>query len=769
MKINPQDVFKGLMRKEGEMERLVSALMNLPASPVWINERHIYTAISLPQGQAFGRFHALSCLISVIKKGYGGNKRKEGDPYFCVDSKYAGCSFNEQSGHKIAFQEYGAFESFHAGEFAEPVEGRPRWFCLGEQAICNLKTQLAIMAEAVGDESIELDDCTRARRKAGFAAFFFEAKVDGGYSMVDVPQIAYNNYQEFPLIFKKGVSSKLECISRDVFDTQELSEFEELLRHIIVLLIQNTHRVHIIIIGPPFCRALLHCLYQIQTAEDVEDEDGVVVETAEIMIDDDLNSDDWGSFNTNPCPVDEQRWRDVLLPQLDALRKRWKLHEMDFLNLIPDLQKLSKATTAYELDKFNEPLLAFADEYPHLHDNFQAKFGLMPSNSRLDEQQHGSLRSGLTDKIGMAQADARQSNLTTSLYSMREERRTGSASTKYYRGSIHRRRHRQISHITAPPPSKQKKTKHHNKTQKQIIWMGEQLEEHLNIFLDAASRLLSEPNHGIPTVTEIKRRGRRFLDNETFEMEKKAEKKRADRIRRPKLTAEGMQQIAATTRLTNDAMLEVAGEQFDTREKITKIAVSKFWDNLATTIKVTRTFKAAEQSLPLFHHVAPFKAIPPYDGIYKKIINRSNKKQLAVQQITTKAQLMKLISNYLRLVKKTASLIHAFIYGDKTSDKKQLVPKSQQTLTKEDILWSLGFLDIDCEDVWSASDSTPAVVKSTLWSFNQVDKHFVALEMTDEDIVQVQRMNNNEADDLDDDISIDFLANGDNDSEEESE
>jgi hypothetical protein len=147
--------------------------------------------------------------------------------------------------------------------------------------------------------------------------------------------------------------------------------------------------------------------------------------------------------------------------------------------------------------------------------------------------------------------------------------------------------------------------------------------------------------------------------------------------------------------------------------------------------------------MPLLHHVAPFKALPPYDGIYKKIINRSNKKQLAVQQITTKAQLMKLISNYMRLVKKTASLIHAFTYGDKNSDKKQLVPKSQQTLTKEDILWSLGFLDIDCEDVWSASDSTPAVVKSTLWSFTQVDKHFVALEMTDDDTVQ--HTNNNGA------------------------
>jgi hypothetical protein len=52
--------------------------------------------------------------------------------------------------------------------------------------------------------------------------------------MVDVPQIAYNNYQELSSIFKKGVSSRLECISRDMFDTEELSEFEELLRHIIV-------------------------------------------------------------------------------------------------------------------------------------------------------------------------------------------------------------------------------------------------------------------------------------------------------------------------------------------------------------------------------------------------------------------------------------------------------------------------------------------------------------------------------------------------------
>jgi hypothetical protein len=51
----------------GKMKRLESVLMNLPSSPVWISERHLHSRISLPQGQAFGRFHVISCLISVIK------------------------------------------------------------------------------------------------------------------------------------------------------------------------------------------------------------------------------------------------------------------------------------------------------------------------------------------------------------------------------------------------------------------------------------------------------------------------------------------------------------------------------------------------------------------------------------------------------------------------------------------------------------------------------------------------------------------------------
>jgi hypothetical protein len=229
------------MRREGEVERLVLSLMNLPASPVWINERHIYTAISLPQGQTFGRYHSLSCLVNIIKKGYCGNKKKKDDPYFVVDQKYAHCSFNEQNPHNIAIQEYGSKESFDAGGISESVIRTPRWFCFGGRAICNLKTQLSIMAEAVGDDSISMDDSTRTRRKAGFVPFFFGANVDGGYSMVDVPRIAYENHHYFPSLFDKSQSSfvdantgGLQHLSRDVFDSEELSKFEDILRHIIV-------------------------------------------------------------------------------------------------------------------------------------------------------------------------------------------------------------------------------------------------------------------------------------------------------------------------------------------------------------------------------------------------------------------------------------------------------------------------------------------------------------------------------------------------------
>ena len=66
-------------------------------------------------------------------------------------------------------------------------------------------------------------------------------------------------------------------------------------------------------------------------------------------------------------------------------------------------------------------------------------------------------------------------------------------------------------------------------------------------------------------------------------MEKKAEKKRVSRIRRTKILAEEMEQLAATTTLTNDAMFEIAENQLGVTEKIAKMALVKFWDSLVIT------------------------------------------------------------------------------------------------------------------------------------------------------------------------------------------
>jgi hypothetical protein len=66
--------------------------------------------------------------------------------------------------------------------------------------------------------------------------------------------------------------------------------------------------------------------YKIQNEEDETDHDGVVVSITEIMIYDELVSEEWGHFNRLDCPAEEQHWRDILLPQCDAVK--WTLKNL---------------------------------------------------------------------------------------------------------------------------------------------------------------------------------------------------------------------------------------------------------------------------------------------------------------------------------------------------------------------------------------------------------------------------------------------------------
>ena len=141
--------------------------------------------------------------------------------------------------------------------------------------------------------------------------------------------------------------------------------------------------------------------------------------------------------------------------------------------------------------------------------------------------------------------------------------------------------------------------------------LGQQLEQYLANFVTSAKALLAEPDSGgIPSaVTQIKAKGRWYLDKENFELEKRAEQKRVARIRRPKITAEQMHEQAEMTELSNDAMLKSSEDRMDTREKIIAMTVNKFWDNLVTIFNsVPRVvLETALQCMSYFQHITPRK------------------------------------------------------------------------------------------------------------------------------------------------------------------
>ena len=104
-----------------------------------------------------------------------------------LDAKFAGCSLQPSSGniHNGAFSVHGSHEYFDGGGLDDgAVMQSPRWFRFGPSTCCELATQIAIVAEAeaIGDDTVTIDDATRQRRIANFKSW---------YTRVDVPLIAY--------------------------------------------------------------------------------------------------------------------------------------------------------------------------------------------------------------------------------------------------------------------------------------------------------------------------------------------------------------------------------------------------------------------------------------------------------------------------------------------------------------------------------------------------------------------------------------------------
>ena len=221
--------------------------------------------------------------------------------------------------------------------------------------------------------------------------------------------------------------------------------------------------------GPSFTRALLSVLY-----EHMVDQGDMI---GAILLND-MESVDWGRFkydDVSARPSDEAMWYNVLICHKDDVVHWWLQIGLNLECITHDLQRLSKATRATPNEA---PLLLFLKSYPTLFECLHAVFGLMMSNSRLCEQVHGMMRQRLRKDIGMDQADAQMGYLTRDSYELREKRRNQSSTES-----------------NEPSAKRRKKARDHNKTLKQVLMIGEQLDEKLTSWMAEAKTLPSEPGN----------------------------------------------------------------------------------------------------------------------------------------------------------------------------------------------------------------------------------------------------------------------------------
>lgn len=494
----------------------------------------------------------------------------------------------------------------------------------------------------------------------------------------------------------------------------EMSERYLLRAPIILIIMTNAQE------GPSFTRALLSLLYEHMIDE------GDMVGT---ILFDDFESPDWGTFkyDDESRPDDEAMWYNVLLCHKDDVIHWWKQIGLTNECLTLDLQRLSNATRMpHQSDSEEALLLVFKRQYPTLFECLHAVFGLMMSNSRLCEQIHSMMRQRLRKDIGMDQADAQMGYLTKDSYELREQRRKHPS-----------------SETGEPPAKKRKKARDHNKTMSQVLMIGHQLDEKLTSWLVEAKALLAEPDNGIPSITDIMVKGRRVQDKNNLKKQMDAEKKKASRLRRTKLTANDLRNEAQSLELTNDNMLKMGKERLEARARMTQLATVKFWKSIPD--------KTPQQLLDLAR-----KSMPFFDSIvnnpWKNPPKKPPKKKLP--KTMSKSNAEKLISQYISITKSASSHIIALLYGEGETQ----VKKSERLVSKEDIMFHFGLYKLE-DDAWDHVEATPEASRKALESFCSINSHYTITasnDITEQEEIdpnnEVEDTNNDDDSDKDDDL-----------------
>jgi hypothetical protein len=141
-----------------------------------------------------------------------------------------------------------------------------------------------------------------------------------------------------------------------------------------------------------------------------------------------IEGDGWGDYEheVEEKPTSEQDWYSLLYEDEESVT-HW-FQEIGFMRpcIQGDLQRLRKLAPVEEAERGlprQGVLGAFRTEFPVIFAALDAKFGLMPSNTRIAEQVHGGLRDSLKEGVSYAFTDAQRSFLVNIKYHYREARR----------------------------------------------------------------------------------------------------------------------------------------------------------------------------------------------------------------------------------------------------------------------------------------------------------------------------------------------------------
>lgn len=430
----------------------------------------------------------------------------------------------------------------------------------------------------------------------------------------------------------------------------------------------------------------------------------------------DTDSSEWGEYlydNPSDRPKEVQKWYTILRQYPEELVHFWRQFRLNAGCLVNEFKKLSKQYHVRPLNGDTAPLLTFKEEYPILFESLEAVFGMMMSNSRLCEQMHGALRHGLRDEQGMDEVDARRDYEVVYGYMFKQGRREKDLSSR--------------------EAKRQKVSNTHNNTKDQLTMISEQLTEYLPRWSKEANELLRKPNHGIPSLTDIKKRGRRVQDKKNIATQLEAHDEKAATMTREKLTIDAIKEEAAKTTPSNDNLLRMGEERLQSREHICTITTKKYWNDLEIDGRRPNYRILWISAVKTFPHLLPF-----HRGSIKSVENNH------ITIITNKTTATSIIGSYLKMAKKVTKLICDFCHGT-DSNHKNFVPKRDRNFIQSDLLEVLDFVKV--VDVSGSPNAVEESAANTcLSTFQIIDDHYTYTR-PDDDVVLISSSDDVPADD----------------------